>query len=348
MAEAGVLATLRNVAKETGRRLRHNLHERKPAGFTWPLQAAIEAERHVIATADAGAISYYEDTSGDGRPLVLLHGIHAAASAFEMRSLFLEFRGERPVYALDLPGFGFSQRGGMPYSAQTYARAIAHLLRHIATERSEGRADVIALSLSCEYAAQVAAELPELVHSLVFISPTGFESVKPHEQPRRPPHLLKRLAGFGGELLYDALVTRTSLAHYLRKSFSGRVDRALLEYCYQTSHQPGAHYAPLAFVSGELFPKHDPKQAYAKVSAPVFVLYDEDPYSSFGGLRTFVLSNRNYSAERLLHTRGLPQIEARERTIYALRSYWAKLDQREVSSTDSRVRLRATGHGLRA
>ena len=345
MAAAGVFATLRNVAKEAGRRLRHNLHERKPAGITWPLHAAIEAERHVIATADAGAISYYEDTSGDGRPLVLLHGIHAAASAFEMRSLFLEFRGERPVYALDLPGFGFSQRGGMPYTVQTYVRAIEHLLRHIATERPEGRADVVALSLTSEYAAQVASALPELVHSLVLISPTGFESVKPHAPSRSVPAVLKRLANVGGELFYDALVTRPSLAHYLRKSFAGTVDRALLDSSHATSPQPGAQYAPLAFVSGELFPQRDPKQTYAQVKAPVLVLYDEDPHTSFGGLRAFVLRNRNFSAERVLHTRGLPQIEARERTIYALRGYWERLEQQEANAQRARLR---TGTGLRA
>src|SRR5215510_6398773 len=115
MAGTSLISTFGKLAHDAGLRLRRHVHAR-------PLRPAIEAERHVIATADAGAISYYEDASGDGRPLVLLHGIHAAASAFEMRTLFHEFRGERPVYALDMPGFGFSQRGGMRYSANTYVR----------------------------------------------------------------------------------------------------------------------------------------------------------------------------------------------------------------------------------
>ena len=128
MATVSIIASVSGFARKSARRLRHHLHERKSSGFTWPLQAAIEAERHVIATADAGANSrYYEDTSGEGRPLVLLHGIHAAGSAFEVRTLFYEFRGERPVYAVDLPGFGFSQRGGMPYTPQTYVHAIEHV-----------------------------------------------------------------------------------------------------------------------------------------------------------------------------------------------------------------------------
>jgi pimeloyl-ACP methyl ester carboxylesterase len=342
MAGAGILATLRNVAKEAGRRVRHNLHERNPSGMTWPLQAAIEAERHVIATADAGAISYYEDTASEGRPLILLHGIHAAGSAFEMRPLFLEFRGERPVFALDLPGFGFSQRGGMPYNAQTYVSAIAHLLRNVATDREEQRADIVALSLTSEYAAQVAAELPELVRSLVLISPTGFESVKRHAPERRRslPAAIQKMAQLGGELFFDALVTRPSLMHYLRKSFAGKVDRELLEYSHATSHQPGAQYAPLAFVSGDLFPERDPKEAYGNVKAPSLVLYDEDPHASFGGLRAFVLRHPNYAAERVLHTRGLPQIEARERTIHALRAFWERLESEQQRDRRGRISAR--------
>lgn len=331
MATVNVLSTMTTVVKGAARRLRHHLHERKSSGFTWPLQAAIEAERHVIATSDAGAISYYEDTSGEGRPLVLLHGIHTAGSAFEMRTLFYEFRGERPVYALDLPGFGFSQRGGMPYSPKTYVNAIEHVLRHIAVESPDGRADIVALSLSSEYAARVAADLPELVHSLVLISPTGFERIAQGDWQRtEAPAFLKSAARVGGELFFDALVTRSSLTHHLRKSFAGNLDRGLLEYAHATCHQPGAQYAPLAFVSGELFPSGDPKQEYAKVKAPVLVLYDEDPYATFHGLRAFALRKPNYHAERVAHTRGLPHIEARERTMRLVRGFWEKLEAEEA------------------
>ncbi|HKU37359.1 MAG TPA: hypothetical protein VJR89_04410, partial [Polyangiales bacterium] len=133
----------------------------------------------------------------------------------------------------------------------------------------------------------------------------------------------------GGELFYDALVTRPSLKHYLRKSFAGPVDRALLEYSYQTSHQPGAHFAPLAFVAGELFPE-DPLRTYAKVKVPVLVLYDEDPHTRFTGLRGFVQHHPHFELVRILRTRGLPQIEARDRTLHAMRKYWERIDLESV------------------
>jgi pimeloyl-ACP methyl ester carboxylesterase len=338
MAGTSVISTLSKLAHDAGRHIRQRIHGQS-ASFTWPLRAAIDAERHVIATADAGAISYYQDASGHGRPLVLLHGIHAAGSAFEMRTLFHAFRGERPVYALDLPGFGFSQRGGMRYTAQTYVRAIEHLLRHIANEREDQRADLVALSLSCEYAAAVAAEFPDMVHSLVLISPTGFDRREPRVR-EGTPKWLKAVAHAGGELFFDALVTRPSLKHYLRKSFAGSIDHSLLEYSHATTHQPGAHHAPLAFVSGELFPAGDPQQAYGRVKLPVLVMFDEDPYTDFTGLRGFVSQHDNYQIMRVLRTRGLPQIEAADRTIHAVRTYWDRIEAEDTG--ERRPALRDT------
>src|SRR3954471_7550919 len=70
------------------------------------LPPAIRANRYVTATPLSGRLSFYVDESASGRPLVLLHSINAAASAYEMRPLFEHFRDTRPVFALDLPGFG--------------------------------------------------------------------------------------------------------------------------------------------------------------------------------------------------------------------------------------------------
>lgn len=294
-----------------------------------PLGAAIAAPRHEIATSDAGTISYYAETSAGGRPLVLVHGLHAAASAYDMRPLFESLRGKRSVYALDLPGFGLSARAPRHYKPATYVHAIEHLLRNVAMTQG---ADVIALSLSCEYAAKVAVEMPELVRSLVLISPTGFSAKPP--RPARS-ELATSLAELpASKLLYELLVTKSSLRYFLRRSFEARIDDGMLAYCYATSHQPGAHRAPIAFLTGELFPSGDPRKLYGRVAVPTLVLYDKDPYTTFETLEPFRAAHANFAIQRISHTRGLPQFDAPQQTAEALRAYYDRLDGGRAGAQD--------------
>lgn len=293
------------------------------------LSPAIAADRHEIITADAGTISYYADLKASGRPLVLVHGIHAAASSYEMGPLFEAFRGKRKVYALDLPGFGFSERSKRAYTPETYVHAIEHLLRHVAIREP---VDVIALSLSSEYAARVAVEMPELVRTLVLISPTGFAEAKRVGAlgllaRRASARLQGQADGTTGRLAYELLVSKPSLRWFLRRSFAKRVDPGLLSYSYATSHQPGAWRAPLAFVAGALFPAGDAKQkTYGHVHAPTLVLYDRDGYTGFDQLDGFVRTHEGFRAQRVSPTRGLPQFDAREQTLEAIGAFYNELE----------------------
>src|SRR5215475_363730 len=84
----------------------------------YPLRHAIDAERRTFISPTAGTISYYVDRKKSGRPLVLVHSIDVAASAYEMRPLFDHYHTERPVFALDLPGYGFSERSNRVYTPE--------------------------------------------------------------------------------------------------------------------------------------------------------------------------------------------------------------------------------------
>ena len=60
--------------------------------------------------------------------MLLVHSVNAAGSACEMRPLFERHRAHRAVYALDLPGFGFSERSGLPYSPRLMTDAVLAML----------------------------------------------------------------------------------------------------------------------------------------------------------------------------------------------------------------------------
>ena len=294
-----------------------------------PLPPAIDAERRTFLSPMAGEISYYADEHGEGRPLLLVHSVNAGASAYEMRPLFDYYSGQRPVYALDLPGFGFSARGDRAYSAELFTVALLDLLREIDAER-HGGADVIALSLGCEFAARAAIHEPALIHSLAFISPTGLSerANMDGDQPTgiaNSSRMLRGLFAFPlwSQAFYDGLVSRPSLRYFLQRSFDGEVDPGLLEYAWATTHQPGARFAPLFFISGQLFTRNAVATLYNRITQPTLVIYDQDGFVTFDALPSLLGKHDNWQAKRVAPTRGLPQFERLGDTTRALRTFWS-------------------------
>lgn len=292
-----------------------------------PLEPAVDAPRRTLNLADVGTVSYYVDDEAQGRPIVLVHSINAGASAYEMRPLFEAYRKVRPVYALELPGFGFAERADRVYSPRLYTDAILGFLRSL--DLPAGGADVVALSLSCEFVARAAVEQPDLIASLVLLSPSGLSSKSAKNRSER------RSEGTGAQRLYrvfatplwaqafyDALASRSSIRWFLSRSFVSEPDAGLVRYGYATTHQPGARYAPLYFVSGQLFTPAIRQAVYERVTQPVLVLYDEDAYVRFDALPALVAARPNWHAVRVAPSRGLPQFDRLNETIQAMGAFW--------------------------
>ncbi len=285
---------------------------------TAALPPALDAPVRELHHAAAGTLRYYHAQSGDGPPLLLLHSINAAASAMEIKPLFDHYREQRPVIAPDLPGFGLSQRGRLPYSAELYAEVIVELLRQAAGKP----ADVVALSLTAEFAARAALAAPELFRSLTLVSPTGLGDRPPPgpEVGGRVERLLSLPAV--GQSLFRLLVTRPSIRFFLGKAFHGEVPRELVDYACRSARVAGARHAGAAFLSFRLFDRDAVQSLYLPQTVPALVLYDEDPNVGFERLQELLAGNTLWRAERIAPSRGLPHWELPDKTEGALESFW--------------------------
>ncbi len=288
------------------------------------LPDALPAPRHSFLSEQAGQIAYYAEATDSGRPLVLVHSVNAAAGAHEMQPLFENYLGHRPLYALDLPGYGFSDRSNRNYSPDLYAGVLADFLRKVV----RAPADVVALSLGSEFAARAAQIEPSLVASLAFISPSGFsrksgivQGVAGSRSVGGVTHATLALP-FLSQALFDSLTMRKSIQFYLRKSFVGQVPEWLIDYAYATAHQAGAKNAPLYFVSGLLFTPQAHATLYPGVTQPVLVIYDDDPYVNFEMLPDFEAAHSNWQSQRIAPTLGLPHWEKPEETFATLDLFW--------------------------
>jgi len=292
------------------------------------LPPALDAPLRALEGGVAGRLAYYVAGRGDGarRPVVLLHSVNAAASSMEMRPLFAPLARERATYALDLPGFGHSDRADRAYTPELYREAIARFL-----EQVSGPADVVALSLGAEFAAAVALERPELVKSLVLLSPSGLTdrplrddaTVARDRAAARRRH--DRLAGLPFAAgLFRLLVSRAGIGLFMRQVFVQPPPPELLDYAWRTAHQPGAHHAPFWFVSFALFTPDVQRRVYERLAQPVLVLHDTSTNVRYDGLPALLARRANWEAERIAPGRDLLHWEHADRVVARMREFWGR------------------------
>ncbi len=242
------------------------------------LPAAVPGERHVFASR-VGRLCYYisrPQIPSVNPPLLLVHSVNAAASAYEMSPLFKYYSASRCVCALELPGFGGSERSDRTYSVRLMTDAVHEILAEIQKHCGDGPIDAAALSLSCEFLARAATEHPDAFRSLAMISPTAFNRRSQLEGKghRGMPILLALLRrGPWRRVLFNGLTSRAIIRYFLNKTWGSRnIDEGLLDYDWITARQPGARHAPYFFVSGFLFSRDAP-QLYRALPQPIWMVH---------------------------------------------------------------------------
>ncbi|MRD45735.1 alpha/beta fold hydrolase [Caenimonas koreensis] len=243
--------------------------------MTLALPPALRGDRFEF-DSQAGRLSAY--VTGEGPPLLLIHSINASASAAEMRPLHEHYSASRTVFCVDLPGYGFSDRSDRNYTPQLMTDAIHAITEQIRTRCKVRPVDALALSLSCEYLARAAAQAPEHFRTVALVSPTGFRGHKPWRAApgttRGKPWLYKALHGPGegwGEAVFRGLTRPGVIRYFLRRTWGAQeIDETLWAYDVLTTKAPGAHHAPLHFLSAQLF-SADIHTIYEQLTMPVWM-----------------------------------------------------------------------------
>jgi pimeloyl-ACP methyl ester carboxylesterase len=238
-----------------------------------PLPPAVQGERFEFDSA-AGRLSAY--VAGQGPPLLLVHSVNAAASVAEVRPLFEHYVSTRTVFALDLPGYGFSERSDRAYTPRLMTDALLAMREPMRRRCGERTVDALAVSLACEFLARAAVEAPTAWRSVALVSPTGFNGRRVRTDPsgstQAMPWLYRALRGPGwGGALFRALTRPGVVRYFLERTWGGKnIDEELWRYAVITARQPGAEYAPLHFLAGSMF-STDIHSVYRQVAQPVWM-----------------------------------------------------------------------------
>ncbi len=259
-----------------------------------------------------GQVFYRHAGAEDAPPVLFVHGISAGARAFMWRRNFLPLARHFRVYALDLLGFGYSDKpANAPYSADLYAELLSDFLREVV----RAPAGVVAHTLSAAFAVRAADVWPEAVSSLVLVSPTGADHLS-----ARPG--MTGAAFYGllhspvlGTSFYNAMTSERGVRDHARERlfYEKRfVTPRLVAHYYAVSHLPGAQHAATAFISGYL--NTDIREPFERLRQPVTLAWGkQDTTNPIENAGLLLGLNPRARLEVFDRCRQMPQEEHAER-----------------------------------
>jgi pimeloyl-ACP methyl ester carboxylesterase len=273
-----------------------------------PDNSALGGDAHFFRWKHGRVFYKRSGTENSGLPLVFVHGIGAGSSSFMWRKNFDELSKYFRVYALDLLGFGFSDKPATtPYSANLYVELITDFIREVSGYPS----NVIASSLGAAYAIRVADEHPELINAMILNGPTGSDTLN-----RRPG--MAGAAFYGllqspvlGTSFYNVMASERSIREYARDYLfynQHRVTDRLVTNLYATSHQTGAQHAIAAFLSGYL--NTDTRAPFSRLTQPTVLVWGkQDPTTPLGKAVSLLQLNSLATLEVFDYCRMMPEQE---------------------------------------
>ncbi|MBI4701347.1 MAG: alpha/beta fold hydrolase [Deltaproteobacteria bacterium] len=255
--------------------MRERLRARAGATFVLALAAALGAvaclgfhqgpmpgePRKASYASVAGARVRYVDR-GTGPAVVLLHGFASALETWQ--DVIPDLERRHRVLALDLKGFGWTDRPEGDYSPAAQARLVLDLM----AERGIERAAVVAHSWGAAVALALALAAPARVTRLALYDAWIYEE-------QLPTTFLWSRTGGVGEILFGLFYEeradeKIALAFYDR----GLVSESLVEDIDRAFARPGTKAAALAAVRGQRFA--DVQDRYRSIALPALLLWGRE------------------------------------------------------------------------
>ncbi|KMT21293.1 alpha/beta fold hydrolase [Clostridium cylindrosporum] len=225
---------------------------------------------------------------GFGPSLLLVHDTSVGSSSFLWRNNFEELANNFTVYAIDLPGFGRSEKRPLTYTSEVYT----YVIKNFVDEVIGKKCSCISSSLSSAYAIQVEHDDPGTFDRIIAISPTGI-----FHKSDIPGSLGKvTTKAFNipivGSFVYNILSSKPSLSGFMKEKIYHNKDIAssyVVNHYANSAKQDGdlSKYAPASLIGGYL--NQPISEALANLETPLYVIWGANSTTNpIDNLKTFL------------------------------------------------------------
>ncbi len=229
----------------------------------------------------------YVDTKDGKNSVLLLHGLGGSIESWTNN--IAELAKQLHTIAIDLPGFGYSDKPKMDYTIKFYWQFVSKLI-----EELKIRPAVVGSSLGGHIAAELAINRPDLVSKLVLISPPG---ALPRTFKGTPA--LKKYV----KVLQAGSIEQVKKA--LAAVDNKPVDNVYADAVYQKLAMPGAKEAFISAMKGSAKSRRL-NSLLGRIAAPTLVFWGKqdimipvkfvEPFAAMKNSRVILLENCGHRA----------------------------------------------------
>ncbi len=228
---------------------------------------------------DQQTFSVTYETLGQGSPVLLLPAFSTVSSRSEVQEIADRLAAQHQAVTLDWLGFGQSERPPLDYKPTLFH----HLLQDFVTDVFSEPVAIIAAGHATGYVLQLAQQKPQTCSRIVLVAPTWRGPLPTMGASQSVAGAVRQLvrSPLLGQAFYKLNTTPSFLSWMYRRHVYTDTTKLTPEFIdrkHQITQQPGARFAPAAFVTGALDPvksRDDFLAWFQALSTPVMVVIGE-------------------------------------------------------------------------
>lgn len=253
-----------------------------------------------------GDINY--KVKGTGKPLLLIHDSISCSSMHEWSKTYKALSKNHTVYALDLIGFGNSDKPNITYTTYLYVQMINDFVKNIIGKRT----DVIVSGASCPAVIMACYSNKSLFDKIIMVNPVSItEAMK---IPGKRSNMLRAL--LNSPIIGTSIYNIINSKHFIKKRFEHRlynIKHSLstddINIMHESAHLSGS-YSKFYNTSKKChFTTASIKRAIEQIDNCMYIIYGEHEQSYKNILSEYISTNPSIEVSKVSNAAHYPQLE---------------------------------------
>lgn len=251
---------------------------------------------------------------GSGSPLLLIHDLTVGSSSYEFNKLYDSLAEEHEVFAIDLLGYGLSDKPNMTYTNYVYVQLITDFIKNVIGRKT----DVIATGDAAPAIIMACHNDPEIINKMLFISPQSL--YKLNQIPSKQTKALKLLieTPILGTFVYNILTNRNFIEKDFREVYFSNPlkikEEDILTYL-EASHIPdyNSKYVFASYVGR--YTNTNIIHALKEINHGIYIISGEDKEDIGTIIDNYAYYNTAIESVLIPNTKHLPHLEMPEEVL---------------------------------